>query len=58
MKKFLQNPVAWVEKLPSTVTGLLFHSAEHNQWHVGQLLVTAGVLKEKIRLILIYWDSQ
>ena len=30
-------------KLPSTVLGLLFHSAEHVQRHVGQLLVTIRV---------------
>jgi hypothetical protein len=30
-------------KLPSTVLGLLFHSAEHIQRHVGQLLVTIRV---------------
>jgi uncharacterized damage-inducible protein DinB len=32
-------------QLPSTVLGLLFHAAEHTQRHVGQLLVTARVLK-------------
>ena len=32
--------------LPSTVIGLLFHAAEHTQRHVGQLLVTARILKE------------
>lgn len=31
-------------KLPSTVLGLLVHSAEHVQRHVGQLLVTVRVL--------------
>ena len=30
-------------KLPSTVLGLLVHSAEHIQRHVGQLLVTVRV---------------
>jgi hypothetical protein len=30
-------------KLPSTVLGLLVHSAEHVQRHVGQLIVTARV---------------
>ena len=30
--------------LPSTVGGLLFHAAEHNMRHAGQLLVTAQVL--------------
>lgn len=31
--------------LPSTVLGLLFHAAEHTMRHVGQLLVTARVVK-------------
>ena len=31
--------------LPSTVLGLLFHSAEHTMRHTGQLLVTAKLLK-------------
>lgn len=31
--------------LPSTVLGLLFHAAEHTQRHVGQLLVTARVVR-------------
>lgn len=29
------------KKLPSTITGLLFHAAEHTMRHTGQLLVTA-----------------
>lgn len=32
-------------RLPSTVLGLLVHSAEHVQRHVGQLLVTVRVLQ-------------
>tara|TARA_R110002051_G_scaffold34256_3_gene76362 strand:- start:92126 stop:92641 length:516 start_codon:yes stop_codon:yes gene_type:complete len=36
------------KKLPSTVIGLLFHSAEHSQRHIGQLLVTVSVLQSKI----------
>lgn len=32
-------------RLPSTVIGLLVHGAEHTMRHVGQLLVTAAVLK-------------
>ena len=32
------------KKLPSTVLGLLFHSAEHTMRHTGQLLVTARLL--------------
>ena len=35
------------KKLPSTVLGLLFHAAEHSQRHVGQLLVTASVIKSR-----------
>jgi hypothetical protein len=31
--------------LPSTVIGLLVHGAEHTMRHVGQLMVTAAVLK-------------
>ncbi len=33
--------------LPSTVGGLLFHAAEHSMRHVGQLLVTARILRER-----------
>ncbi|MBC8035239.1 MAG: DinB family protein [Chitinophagaceae bacterium] len=33
------------KKLPSTVIGLLVHSAEHTMRHMGQLLVTAKWLK-------------
>jgi uncharacterized damage-inducible protein DinB len=32
-------------QLPSTVQGLLFHSAEHTMRHVGQLLVTTKIIK-------------
>ena len=32
-------------QLPSTVFGLLIHSAEHTMRHVGQLLVTVRVIK-------------
>jgi len=34
-------------QLPSTVLGLLFHSAEHTMRHTGQLLVTVKVLTKK-----------
>jgi len=34
-------------RLPSTVIGLLVHAAEHTTRHVGQLLVTARVVKSK-----------
>ncbi len=34
------------KKLPSTVLGLIFHSAEHTMRHVVQLLVTATLVKE------------
>lgn len=33
------------KKIPTTVIGLLFHAAEHSQRHVGQLLVTARVVR-------------
>jgi len=33
--------------MPSTVIGLLMHSAEHTMRHVGQLLVTVKVLLDK-----------
>lgn len=33
------------QHLPSTVGGLLFHSAEHTMRHTGQLLVTVNILK-------------
>jgi len=32
--------------LPSTVIGLLVHGAEHTMRHVGQLMVTAAVVKD------------
>jgi hypothetical protein len=35
------------KQLPSTVMGLYFHAAEHSQRHLGQLLVTATVLKHQ-----------
>ncbi len=34
-------------KLPSTVIGLLTHSAEHTTRHVGQLLVTIKILRNQ-----------
>jgi uncharacterized damage-inducible protein DinB len=34
-------------QLPSTVIGLLVHAAEHTTRHVGQLLVTARVVKSE-----------
>lgn len=36
------------KQLPSTVLGLLFHSAEHTMRHTGQLLVTVKVLKSEV----------
>lgn len=32
------------QQIPTTVLGLLFHTAEHCQRHIGQLLVTARIL--------------
>ena len=34
--------------LPSTVIGLLFHAAEHTMRHVGQLMVTAAVVRNRM----------
>ena len=34
-------------QLPSTVIGLLFHSAEHTMRHLGQLIVTVKVVKDR-----------
>jgi uncharacterized damage-inducible protein DinB len=36
------------KQIPSTVIGLLFHAAEHCQRHVGQLIVTARILKAQL----------
>jgi hypothetical protein len=36
------------KQIPSTVIGLLFHAAEHVQRHVGQLIVTARILKAQL----------
>jgi uncharacterized damage-inducible protein DinB len=33
------------KQIPSTVLGLLFHTAEHTMRHTGQLLVTVKMLK-------------
>ncbi|MEK9501239.1 DinB family protein [Gaopeijia maritima] len=33
------------QALPATVTGLLFHVAEHARRHAGQVIATAGVLR-------------
>jgi hypothetical protein len=33
------------KQIPSNVLGLLFHAAEHSQRHVGQLIVTARILR-------------
>lgn len=33
------------KQMPSTVSGLLFHAAEHTMRHTGQLLVTVKVLR-------------
>ena len=36
------------KRLPSSVIGLYFHAAEHSQRHIGQMLVTISVLKERL----------
>lgn len=35
-------------QLPSTVIGLYTHSAEHTMRHLGQLIVTVGVLRGRV----------
>lgn len=35
------------QKLPTTVFGLLFHIAEHTARHVGQVVTTAKIVKDK-----------
>lgn len=39
------------KQIPSTVLGLLFHAAEHTQRHIGQLMVTAKILKNNSALV-------
>lgn len=34
-------------QIPTTSIGLLFHAAEHTMRHVGQILVTSKILKDK-----------
>ena len=35
------------KQIPTTVLGLLFHTAEHCQRHIGQLLVTARIVQTR-----------
>jgi len=35
------------KQIPTTVLGLLFHSAEHTMRHTGQLLVTAKIISSR-----------
>ena len=35
------------DRLPSTVLGLLFHSAEHAQRHVGQIVTTSKIVRAR-----------
>lgn len=43
----LEEPRAVGKKrLPTTLAGLLIHTAEHTQRHVGQLIITVRVLRE------------
>jgi len=37
------------KQIPTTVIGLLFHAAEHTMRHVGQLSVTARVVKDILK---------
>ena len=41
---YLEPRVVGRERLPTTVTGLLVHCAEHTQRHVGQAVTTAKVM--------------
>lgn len=34
------------KQIPTTLIGLLFHAAEHTMRHLGQLIVTAKIIKE------------
>lgn len=34
------------KQIPTTLIGLLFHAAEHTMRHLGQLIVTAKIVKE------------
>jgi uncharacterized damage-inducible protein DinB len=34
------------KQIPTTLIGLLFHAAEHIMRHLGQLIVTAKIVKE------------
>ena len=36
------------KQIPTTLIGLYFHAAEHSMRHMGQLLVTARVLKDSL----------
>ena len=35
------------KQIPSTVSGLLFHAAEHTMRHLGQLIVTVKIVKQR-----------
>lgn len=53
LERLRRFPAAWLLEpravgragLPSTVLGLLFHSAEHAQRHTGQVIATAKVVR-------------
>lgn len=47
VKGLTKERVVGRKKLPSTVIGILFHAAEHSQRHVGQLLVTQSIVRQK-----------
>ena len=38
-------------QIPSTIIGLLVHSAEHTMRHIGQLLVTVKVIEANIQML-------
>jgi uncharacterized damage-inducible protein DinB len=46
-QKLTEHRTVGRAQLPSTVMGLLFHAAEHTMRHLGQLIVTVRVLKNR-----------
>ena len=46
-EKLFENRFVGRAKLPTNVFGLLFHIAEHTARHVGQIITTAKIVREK-----------
>ncbi|QES87473.1 DinB family protein [Rhizosphaericola mali] len=44
---FTESRYVGRNKIPTTTIGLLFHAAEHTMRHIGQILVTSKILKDK-----------